>query len=250
MICRIQVIALLTMHPIIERARSEARVLLTEIESKELLRQAGINIIDTKLATSRPEAVSISKQLGFPVVLKIASPDIVHKSDAGGIRLGLETPEQVEKAYDEILTAISQKHPQARVQGVSVQRMAPPGIEVIIGMSRDAQFGPVLMFGLGGVWVEILEDTSLRIIPVTQKDAAEMIREIKGYQLLTGYRGQVPVDIPKLEDFLLAVSDFVEQNPIVKELDLNPVIAYTDGAIAVDARVILEDSQQIEREEN
>jgi len=242
LICRIQVIALLTMHPIIERAKSEARVLLTEIESKELLRQAGINIIDTKPASSRPEAISISKQLGFPVALKIASPDIVHKNDAGGVRLGLETPEQVEKAYDEILTAISQKHPQARVQGVSVQGMAPQGIEVIIGMSRDAQFGPVLMFGLGGVWVEILEDTSLRIIPVTRKDAAEMIREIKGYQLLTGYRGQAPVDISKLEDFLLAVSDFVEQNPIVKELDLNPVVAYTDGAIAVDARVILEDS--------
>lgn len=230
------------MHPIIERARSEARVFLTEIESKELLRQAGINTIDTKLATSKSETVSISKQLSFPVALKIASPDIVHKNDAGGVRLGLETPEQVGKAYDEILANVSQKHPQARVQGVSVQRMAPPGTEVIIGMSKDAQFGPVLMFGLGGVWVEILDDTSLRVIPVTKKDAREMIREIKGYQLLTGYRGQEPVDISKLEELLLAVSEFAEQNPILKELDLNPVIAYSDSAVAVDARVILEDS--------
>jgi len=230
------------MHPIIERARSEARVFLTEIESKELLRQAGINTIDTKLATSKAEAVSTSKQLGFPVALKIASPDIVHKNDAGGVRLGLETPEQVEKAYNEILTNVSQKHPQVRVQGVSVQRMAPPGIEVIIGMSKDAQFGPVLVFGLGGVWVEILEDTSLRVIPVTKKDAGEMIREIKGYQLLTGYRGQEPVDISKLEDLLLAISELTEQNPMVKELDLNPVIAYSDSAVAVDARVVLEDS--------
>jgi acyl-CoA synthetase (NDP forming) len=230
------------MHPIIERARSEARVFLTEIESKELLRQAGINTIDTKLAASKAEAVSISKQLGFPIALKIASPDIVHKSDAGGVRLGLETPARVAKAYDEILANVSQKHPQARAQGVSVQRMAPPGIEVIIGMSKDAQFGPVLMFGLGGVWVEILEDTSLRIIPITKKDAGEMIREIKGYQLLTGYKGQEPVDISKLEDLLLAVSELAEQNPIVKELDLNPVIAYSDSAVAVDARVILEDS--------
>ena len=233
----------MTMHPIIEKARSEARVFLTELESKELLGQAGINTIETRLATSRSEAASISQHLGFPVVLKIASPDIVHKYDAGGVRLGLETPEQVEKAYDEILTKVAQKHPQASVEGISVQRTAPPGIEVIIGMSKDAQFGPVLMFGLGGVWVEILKDISLRIIPVTRKDAREMIREIKGYQLLTGYRDQEPVDVSKLEDFLLAISDFVEQNPTVKELDLNPRIAYRDGAVAVDARVILENSE-------
>jgi acyl-CoA synthetase (NDP forming) len=238
----VPVTVLLTMHPIIERARSEARIFLTEIESKELLRQAGINTIDTKLATSKAEAVSISKQLSFPVALKIASPDIVHKNDAGGVRLGLETAKQVEKAYDEILANISQKHPQAKIQGVSVQRMAPPGIEVIIGMSKDAQFGPVLVFGLGGVWVEIIEDTSLRVIPVTKKDAQEMIREIKGYRILAGYKGQDPVDISKLEDLLLAVSELAEQNPMVKELDLNPVIAYSDSAIAVDARVVLEDS--------
>jgi acyl-CoA synthetase (NDP forming) len=230
------------MHPVIERVRSEDRLFLTEIESKELLGQAGINVNDTRLATSRSEAVSISKQLGFPVAMKIASPDIVHKNDVGGVRLGLETPEQVEKAYDEILRNISQQHPQARVPGVSVQKMSPPGIEVIIGMSKDAQFGPVLMFGLGGLWVEILEDVSIRVTPITRRDAGEMIREIKGYKLLTGYRGQEPVDISGLEDMLLAVSEFVEGNPIVREIDLNPVIARSDGDVAVDARVVLEDS--------
>ena len=228
------------MHAIIKRARNEGRVVLTEIESKELLGQSGINVIDTRLAASRPEVVSISEQIGFPVVLKIASPDIVHKSDAGGIRLGLETPEQVEQAYDEILKATGQKHSKARVQGLSVQKMAAPGVEVIIGMSKDAQFGPVLMFGLGGVWVEILEDVSLRVIPVTRRDVREMIKEIKGYRMLTGYRGLPPVDESKLEDMLLAVADFVTQYPAVKELDLNPVIAYSDGAVAVDARVVLE----------
>jgi acyl-CoA synthetase (NDP forming) len=230
------------MHPIIQRARNEARVLLTEVESKELLRQSGINTVDTRLAVSGPEAVSISKQLGFPVVLKIISPDIAHKSDAGGVRLGIETPEQVEKTYDEIMTNVSQKHPQARVQGIAVQKMAPPGLEVIIGISKDAQFGSVIMFGLGGIQAEILEDVSLRVTPITRKDAGEMIREIKSYQLLTGYRGQEPVDVSKLEDFLLAVSEFAEQNPMVREIDLNPVLAYSDGAVAVDARVILEDS--------
>lgn len=216
--------------------------MLTEIESKELLRQAGINVIETKLAASRQEAVSISKQLGFPVVLKIASSDIAHKTDAGGVRLGLENPGQVEKAYNEITASIAMRYPQARVQSVSVQKMVPPGVEVIIGVTRDAQFGPVLMFGLGGVWVEILKDTSLRIIPITRKDAGEMIKEIKGYPLLTGYRGAVPVAVARLEDILLQVSALVEQNPRIKELDLNPVIASSESAIAVDARIILEDS--------
>jgi len=228
-------------HQIIDKARSEGRTVLTEIESKELLRQAGIRVIDTRLALSREEASSISRQFGFPVVLKIASPDIVHKSDAGGVKLGLKTTKQVGKAYDDILLTVRQRHPQAMIQGVSVQKMARPGVEVIIGMSKDAQFGPVLMFGLGGILVEVLKDVSFRIVPLTKRDAGEMIREIKGYPLLEGYRGQEPVDVSNLEELLLKVSDFVEQNPEVKELDLNPIFAYSDGAVAVDARLILED---------
>lgn len=228
-------------HQIIDKARGEGRTVLTEIESKELLRQAGIRVIDTRLALSMEEASSISKQFGFPVVLKIVSPDIVHKSDAGGVKLGLKTTKQVGKAYDDILLTVRQRHPQAMIQGVSVQKMARPGVEVIIGMSKDAQFGPVLMFGLGGILVEVLKDISFRIVPLTKRDAGEMIREIKGYPLLEGYRGQEPVDVSNLEEWLLKVSDFVEQNPEVKELDLNPIFAYSDGAVAVDARLILED---------
>jgi len=230
------------MHAIIERARKEKRTILTEIESKELIGQAGINVNVTRLAKSRPEASSISQELGLPVVLKIASPDIVHKSDAGGIRLGLETTEQVGQAFDEIMAAARLNYPDADIQGVSVQKMAAPGVEVIIGMSRDAQFGPVLMFGLGGVFVEILEDVSLRVIPVTRRDMGEMIKEIKGYKMLTGYRNLPAVDEAKLADMLLAVADFITQHPEIKELDLNPVIAYGDGAVAVDARIVLEDS--------
>ena len=224
---------------IIDRARSEGRNVLTEIESKELLKQAGVSVVETKLATSGEEVISISQQLGFPVVLKIASPDVVHKSDAGGVKLGLKTPKQVGKAYDDILGAIRKKYPEARIQGVSVQKMARPGVEVIIGMFKDAQFGPVLMFGLGGILVEILKDVSFRIVPLTQRDAREMIKEIKGYPLLEGYRGQEPVDVTKLEELILKVSGFVEQHPEVEELDLNPIFAYSDGVVAVDARVIL-----------
>ncbi|HEY87774.1 MAG TPA: acetyl-CoA synthetase [Dehalococcoidia bacterium] len=227
---------------IIDKVRSEGRTILTEIESKQLIKQAGISVSDTRLAISGEEAISISKQFGFPVVLKIASPDVVHKSDAGGVKVGLKTSKQVGKAYDSILGAIRQKYPQAMIQGVSVQKIARPGVEVIIGMSKDAQFGPVLMFGLGGILVEILKDVSFRIVPLTKRDAGEMIKEIKGYPLLQGYRGQEPVDVLNLEELLLKVSDFVEQNPVVKELDLNPIFAYSNGAIAVDARVVLEES--------
>jgi acyl-CoA synthetase (NDP forming) len=231
---------LATRQQIISTARDEARTILTEIEAKELLREAGIDVVDTRLAMSKEEAASISRQLGFPVVLKIVSPDVAHKSDAGGVRLGLKTLKQVDRAYDDILAAIKQEHPEAVIHGVSVQKMAHPGVEVIIGMSKDAQFGPVLMFGLGGILVEILKDVSFRIVPLTRRDAREMIREIKGYPLLEGYRGQQPVDVSYLEELLLRISRFVEENPDIKELDINPILAYSDGAIAVDARVVLE----------
>ena len=177
--------------------------------------------------------------MGFPVALKIASPDVVHKTDAGGVQLGLTTAEQVAKGYDDIIKAIKEAYPEANIQGVSVQQMARTGVEVIIGMSKDAQFGPVIMFGLGGILVEILKDVSFRIVPLTGRDAREMIKEIKGHPLLEGYRGQEPVDIANLEELILKVSDFVEQHPEIDEIDLNPVFAYSDGAVAVDARVIL-----------
>ncbi len=230
----------MTGQQVIERAKSEGRSLLTEIEAKELLKEAGLSVVDTRLATSKEEAISISQQVGFPAVLKIASADVVHKSDAGGVKLDLKTAKQVGKAYDDILKAIKKEYPEAKIQGVSVQKMARPGVEVIIGMSQDAQFGPVLMFGLGGILVEILKDVSFRIVPLAKRDAREMIQEIKGYPLLEGYRGQEPVDVSNLEELVLKVSDFVEQHPEVKELDLNPIFAYSDGAVAVDARVVLE----------
>jgi len=214
--------------------------LLTEIESKELLKKAGIPVVEAKLARSKKEAISISKEMGFPVVLKISSPDVVHKSDSGGVKLGLANATQVGKAYNEIISSVKQAYPEAQIEGVSVQSMAPPGVEVIVGMSKDPQFGPVLMFGLGGILVEVLKDVSFRIVPVTTRDAREMIREIKGYPVLEGYRGQKPASIPALENLIVKVSQFIEKNPHIKELDLNPIFAYPDKAVAVDARIILE----------
>jgi acyl-CoA synthetase (NDP forming) len=214
--------------------------LLTEVESKELLKKSGIPVVEAKLARSKKEAVSISKEMGFPVVLKISSPDVVHKSDSGGVKLGLANATEVGKAYNEIISSVKQAYPKAQIEGVSVQSMAPSGVEVIVGMSKDPQFGPVLMFGLGGILVEVLKDISFRIVPVTARDAREMIREIKGYPVLEGYRGQKPVSIQALEKLIVKVSQFVEKNPQIRELDLNPIFAYPDKAVAVDARIILE----------
>jgi len=230
----------MTKNEILIQARRENRAQLTEIESKELLKAAGIPVIEAKLARTKKEAVSLSKEMDFPVVLKIVSPDVIHKSDSGGVKLGLENAAQVGKAYSAILSSVKQHYPKGKIQGVSVQKMARSGVEVIIGMTKDAQFGPVIMFGLGGILVEVLKDVSFRIVPLTKRDAREMIREIKGYPLLEGYRGQEAADVPLLEDLISKVSDFVDKNPEIKELDLNPVFAYKNSAVAVDARVILE----------
>ena len=227
-------------NKIITDALKNRRTVLTEVESKQLVAEAGIPVIKTKLAKSKAEAIEISKKLGFPVVLKIVSPDIIHKSDIGGVKLNLANATQVGRAYAEIMAAAKKTSKEADIQGVSVQKMAKPGVEVIMGMSKDAQFGPVLMFGLGGVFVEVLKDVAFRIVPLVRRDASQMIREIKGYPLLEGYRGQEPANITALEDLLLKLSTFVDKTPQIKEMDLNPIFAYKNGAVAVDARVILE----------
>jgi acyl-CoA synthetase (NDP forming) len=232
----------MTKTEILKQARKENRTQLTEIESKQLIKEAGIPVVEAKLAQTKTEAISLSKKMGFPVVLKIVSPDVIHKSDSGGVELGLASVVQVGKAYSKILSAIKKHYPKAKIQGVSVQKMARPGVEVIIGMTKDAQFGPVLMFGLGGILVEVLKDVAFRIVPLTKRDAHEMIKDIKGYPVLEGYRGQEPADVAFLEDLILKVSDFVDKNTEIKELDLNPVFAYKNRAVAVDARVILEAS--------
>ena len=227
-------------HSIFDQARKEGRAILTEFESKKILKQMGLPVVETRLAMNQKEAVSISQRIGFPVVLKIASPDVIHKTDSGGVKLGLRNASEVKKAYEDILKSVKQKYRRALIHGISVQKMAPPGTEVIIGTSKDPQFGPVIMFGLGGIFVEVLKDVSFRVIPVNRKDAREMIREIKGFPLLQGYRRKEPANIPALVGMILKVSKLINENPRIKEIELNPVIAYRDKALAVDARIILE----------
>ncbi|GBD23189.1 hypothetical protein HRbin29_00847 [bacterium HR29] len=224
---------------VLAQARSEGRTLLTEVEAKSALAEAGIPVVETRLARSREEAQRIAGELGFPVVLKIVSPDIAHKSDVGGVKLNLADAEAVGRAWDEIMAAVRAAEPTARIEGVSVQRMAKPGIEVIVGMTTDPQFGPVMMFGLGGIMVEVLKDVAFRLVPLEEKDAAEMIDEIRARPILDGVRGQPGGDIAALRQLLLAVSRFVESHPEVRELDLNPVFVYPDGVVAVDARMVV-----------
>lgn len=224
---------------ILIKAREEKRTVLTEIEAKQILGEAGINCTDTRLAATKDEAVAISEELGYPIVLKISSVDITHKSDAGGVKVNLADKSAVEKAYDEIMASCTAMHPDANIEGVAVQGMAKAGTEVIIGMTKDPSFGPVLMFGLGGIFVEVLKDVAFRIVPLEKNDAAEMIGEIKGKKLLEGYRGQDPADIPFLEDMLLRLSALVDRTEGIAEIDMNPVFAYKQGAVVVDARIIL-----------
>ncbi len=224
---------------IIDKAKSEGRTILTEVESKQVLAEAGISTARAQLAASREEAVTAARQIGLPVVLKIVSPDISHKSDVGGVKLNLGSEEEVAAAFDEIVAAARRAQPEATVLGVSVQKMARPGVEVIMGMTKDPQFGPVLMFGLGGVFVEVLKDVAFRIVPLEPRDARQMIRDIQGFPVLEGFRGQEPADLAALEDMLMRLSTFVEEHPEIQELDLNPIFAYKDGALAVDARIVL-----------
>ena len=226
-------------HAIIQQAKTRSRTLLTEVEAKALVQAAGISVVPTELARTAEEAVSIARDVGFPVALKVCSPDVVHKSDVGGVRLNLTSEDAVRDGFDAITKSVQKAQPNATLDGVSVQPMAQPGVEVIIGLTTDPQFGPLIMFGLGGVHVEVLKDVAFRLVPLNQYDTHTMIREVTGLPLLTGHRGQPGVDLTALEQTLLALSALAEAQPDVQELDLNPIIAYADGCLAVDARVVI-----------
>ncbi len=218
----------------VDQANQEGRVYLMENEVKAILECQGISTTGSLVARSEDEAVKLFRSIGSPVALKILSPEVIHKSDAGGVKLNLQNEGQVGEAYRQIINSFRDK----TVTGISVQEMAKPGVEVIIGVTSDPTFGPVMMFGLGGVFVEILKDVSFRSIPLSEYDAEDMIEEIKGYALLKGYRGPT-ADVPALRDLLLKLSDLAMENPEIKEMDLNPVFVYPQGYKVVDARIIL-----------
>jgi len=226
---------------IIGQALKEGRKHLLEPEAKAVCAEYGIPVPRGRVARTADEAVQVAEEIGYPVVLKIVSPDVLHKSDVGGVLLNVLDADGVREGFKRILDVVRSHVPKARVVGVLVEEMAPKGVaEVIVGAIKDPQFGQTLMFGLGGVFVEILKDVTFRIAPIDERDAYEMIREIKAYPILKGYRGQPPADEKAIAGILVSASKLVMDFPQIKEMDLNPIIVYERGAKTVDARIILE----------
>ena len=220
----------------IGRAIQEGRNLV-EPEAYELLEAYDVSVPRHQVVTSAEQAEVAAAEVGYPVVAKIVSPDILHKTEVGGVLLNLNDAAAVRAAYRQIVERARQAR--AALRGVLISHMAPPGTEVIAGLTQDAQFGPVVMFGLGGIFVEVYRDVSFRLIPLTEPDAAAMIREIKASPVLQGVRGRRPADLQALADLLLKVSRIAEENPEIAEMDLNPIIVYEKGLSVVDARVLL-----------
>lgn len=220
----------------IGKAIQEGRHLL-EPEAYELLAQYGVAVLPHRLVNSAEQAEAAAAEIGYPVVAKIVAPEILHKTEAGGVLLNLTDGAAVRSAYRQVSDRAREAKAMAR--GVLISRMAPPGTEVIVGLLQDVQFGPVMMFGLGGVFVEVYQDVSFRLVPLTERDAAAMIREVKAFPMLEGTRGGKPADLDALTDLLLKVSKIAEENVEIAEMDLNPIIVYERGFSVADARVLL-----------
>jgi acetyl coenzyme A synthetase (ADP forming)-like protein len=227
---------------IIERHQRQKIRDIGETESKEILEAYGFVTPKGSIATSAEQAANIAKQLGFPVVLKIWSPDILHKSDVGGVRIGLENEQEVKDAFDLMMYRIPKKRPEANILGVLVQEMCKSGKEVILGMNRDPHFGPLMMFGMGGIMVEVLKDVSFYLAPLTAQEAKQMLINTKTYQILKGVRGEEGVDIEAIAEGLQRLSQLVTEFPQIQEMDINPYVVGPEGTtpIAVDARMSLE----------
>jgi acetyltransferase len=227
---------------IVTSSLAAGKTYLGELEGTKLLECYGFNVLPTILATSADEAVKNAETMGFPVVMKIVSPQIIHKSDAGGVKINLENAEDVTKAYDDIVSSAKAYAPEARIDGVLVQKMAPKGLEVILGANRYPKFGQLLMFGSGGVMVEVFKDVTFRLAPINRNNARLMVRGVKGFTLLNGFRGSPKADVATLEKLLVCLSDLVVDNPEIKELDINPLLVHADGqgATVADCRFILE----------
>ncbi len=230
-----------TVANIFARVRADGRVQIGDAESRDILTAYGIRVPKSKLCATADEAVAFADELGYPVVMKIASPDILHKTDVGGVRVGLAGPGDVRDAFDLMVYRANKYQPNAQIWGCLVQEQVRGGKEVITGMNRDPQFGPLVMFGLGGIYVEVLKDVSFRIAPFDRKEAMEMIREIRSFGLLRGVRGQAPSDLDAVADTLLRLSQLVTDFPEIVEMDINPLMVFEKGrgTLGVDMRLIL-----------
>jgi acetyltransferase len=212
---------------------------LSESLSKQILSAYGIPCVSGGLAKSHDEALKTAHDIGFPVALKIDSPDIQHKTESGGVRLNIIDDRELMAAFEDIMENTANHNPAARINGIAVQKMLKGGIECIVGVKNDEVFGPTVLFGLGGVFVEALEDYSLRVCPLTRLDAEEMVSEIKGHRILAGFRGAPPADKEAIYDVILRMSQLAMDFPEIKEAEINPLTAFSQGAVAMDALIIV-----------
>lgn len=224
---------------VFQRARQEGRLNLAEAEARQVVVAYGFSLPKSLFVTDKDSAAKAAQETGYPVVLKVASPDILHKSDVGGVKLGLRSPEEVVKAFEEMMEMVRKRMPEAHISGAFVQKMVTDSKEVIIGAAKDPQFGPLLMFGLGGIYVEVLRDVSFRVAPITPTEAWEMIKETRAYAVLRGARGERPVDIKAVAEGLQKLSQLVIDFPEILELDINPLAVLPEGTIAIDARITI-----------
>jgi acetyl coenzyme A synthetase (ADP forming)-like protein len=227
---------------VFDQVRAENRLSIGDAESRQILQAYGLRIPQSEIADSPEKAASIAGKIGYPVVLKIASPDILHKTDIGGVKVGLQNATDVRDAYELMVYRAQRYIPEARIWGCLVQEMAPSGgLEILVGMNRDPQFGPLITFGLGGIYVETLKDVTFKVAPLSHQEAKEMLMQVKAHALLDGVRGQPPMDKAAIVDTLLRISQLVQDFPDIIELDINPLMVYHqgEGALALDMRLVL-----------
>jgi len=222
------------------KSKKEGEKFLSEPVCEEILSAYNVPIPPASVAKEEGEAVEFARKIGFPVVLKVISPQIIHKSDAGGVVININKEREVREAFNKILENVKRYNKKAIISGVYVQKMLPQAREVIIGAVKDRQFGQVIMFGSGGVYVEIFKDAVFRIAPINKEEAREMIEEIRGLPILQGVRGEKPIDFDSLSKTISNVSKLVVDFPQIAQLDINPICVYPDKIYAVDARIILE----------
>lgn len=230
---------------IVQKWLDDGKTHIGELEGTDLLRCYGFEVLPSVLAKTADEAAAAARETGFPVALKIVSDQILHKSDAGGVVLKLENREAVKKAFDNIIASASEFNPQAEIQGVLVQKMAAAGSEVILGLNRYPVFGPLLMVGIGGIYVEVFQDVVFRLAPIGRNEARRMVRQIKGYRLFQGFRGRPPADVETIEKALVSLSNLAVNHPEIIELDINPLLVHKlgNGATAADCRIILKNPE-------
>jgi acetyltransferase len=227
---------------VLDQVRAEGRVTIGDAEARKILRAYGLHVPQSDLADTPERAVEIANQIGYPVVLKIASPNILHKTDVDGVKVGLRDAQEVRDAFELITYRVQRYLPEAPLWGCLVQQMVPAGgLEMLVGMNRDPQFGPLVTFGLGGIHVETLKDVSFRVAPFSRQEAEAMLNEIRAQAILDGVRGQPPVDKAAIIDALLRVGQLVQDFSEIVELDINPLVVYPRGrgAVAIDMRLVL-----------